>query len=64
MKKVKTVFNIISIIFLIILIFWITQLNYNDLSYQENSSAYLGILSTGMMSLALQLIIRGVKEKK
>ncbi|WP_079738636.1 hypothetical protein [Polaribacter sp. KT 15] len=64
MKKVKTVFNIFSIIFLIILIFWITQVNYNDLSYKENASAYLGILSSAMMSLALQLIIRGIKEKK
>ncbi|AQS92949.1 hypothetical protein BXQ17_02180 [Polaribacter sp. BM10] len=64
MKKVKTVFNIFSIIFLIILIFWITQVNYNDFSYKENTSAYLGILSSAMMSLALQLIIRGVKEKK
>ena len=63
MKKVKIVFNVLSIIFVIILIFWFTQINYNDLSFKENSSPYLGILSMGMMSIALQMIKRGMKGK-
>jgi lipopolysaccharide export LptBFGC system permease protein LptF len=63
MKKIKTVFNILSIIFVIILIFWITQINFDDLSYKENSSPYLGILSMSMISIALQMIKGGIKEK-
>ncbi|WP_299052653.1 hypothetical protein [uncultured Polaribacter sp.] len=64
MKKIKTVFNIFSIILLVILIFWLTQINYKELSFKENSSAYLGVLSSSMMSLALQMIKGGIKEKK
>ncbi|OAD40749.1 hypothetical protein LPB303_15975 [Polaribacter atrinae] len=63
MRKIKTVFNILSIIFGIILIFWFTQINYSDISFKENSSAYLGILSMAMISIALQMIIRGIKLK-
>jgi hypothetical protein len=64
MKKIKTVFNIFSIIFVIILIFWFTKINYQDFSYKANSSAYLGILSSSMMAFALQMIKVGIKEKK
>ena len=63
MKRIKTIFNILSIIFVIILIFWITQINFDDLSYKENSSPYLGILSMSMISIALQMIKGGIKEK-
>ncbi|WP_439129732.1 hypothetical protein [Polaribacter sp.] len=63
MKNIKLVFNIFSIIFIIILFFWITQINYEDLSFKENVSAYLGILSMSMMSIAMQLIGRGIKKK-
>lgn len=64
MKKLKTVFNIFSIIFAVILIFWLTQINYHDFAYKENSSAYLGVLSSSMMAFALQMIKGGIKEKK
>ena len=64
MKKLKTVFNVFSIIFVIIMIYWLTQINYQDFSYKENSSAYLGVLSSSMMSFALQMIKGGIKEKK
>jgi uncharacterized membrane protein YwzB len=63
MKTIKTVFNILSIIFVIILIYWVTQINYNDLSFKENNSPYLGILSMLMMTIALQMIKGGIKKK-
>ena len=63
MKTVKKVFNVLSIIFIIILIFWFTQINYNDLSFKENTSPYFGILSIILMLFALQLIKKGIKEK-
>ena len=63
MKIIKKVFNVLSIIFIIILIFWFTQINYNDLSFKENISPYFGILSMILMSIAMQLIKRGIKTK-
>ena len=33
MKTAVTVFNVITIIFVIILVFWLTQLNFDDLSF-------------------------------
>ncbi|WP_405566668.1 hypothetical protein [Polaribacter sp. Asnod6-C07] len=64
MKNIKLVFTIFSIIFVIILIYWLTQINYQDFSYNENSSAYLGVLSSSMMAFALKMIKGGIKEKK
>jgi hypothetical protein len=63
MKSVKTVFNVLSIIFAIILVFWITQINFDNLSYKENVSPFLGILSMLMMSIAMQMIGRGINKK-
>lgn len=56
MKNVKIIFNVLSLFFLIILVFWCTQINYSDLSFKENVSPYLGILSMSMMSIAMHLI--------
>lgn len=63
MKTIKIGFNVLSIIFVVILIYWFTQINYNDLSFKENNSSYLGILSMSMMSIALQMIKGGIKKK-
>ena len=56
MKEAAKIFNAITIILIIILIFWLTQLNYNDLSFKENSNAYFGMFSIGLMIYAIQLI--------
>jgi len=63
MKGAIQVFNVITIIFALILIFWLTQLNYNNLSFQENRNAYFGMLSVLLMMLAIQLIKRGINKK-
>ena len=64
MKAVAKVFNAMSIIFVIILIFWLVKLNYNDLSFKQNRSAYLGISSVLLMIFALQMIKRSVNRKR
>ena len=64
MKAVAKVFNAMSIIFVIILIFWLVKLNYNDLSFKQNRSAYLGISSVLLMIFALQMIKRSLNRKK
>ena len=63
MKNIKVIVNVLSLIFLIIVVFWCTQINYNDLAFKENLSPYLGILSMLMMSFAIQMIGRGIKKK-
>ena len=64
MKAVAKVFNAMSIIFVIILIFWLVKLNYNDLSFKQNRSAYFGISSVLLMISALQMIKRSVNRKR
>ena len=67
MKAAAIVFNAMTIIFVVILIFWLTQLNYSDLSFAENRNAYLGMFSVGLMIFAIQMIKRSIKraeEKK
>ena len=63
MKKVKTIFNVLIIIFVFILIFWFTQINYEDLSFHKNLSPYFGVLSMSMMIFSMQLIKNSIKKK-
>jgi len=64
MKTAVTVFNVITIIFVIILVFWLTQLNFDDLSFKENSNVYFGIGSVSLMIFAMQMIKNSIKKKK
>lgn len=64
MKGAAKVFDVMTIIFVIILIFWFVQLNYSDLSFQENRNAYLGISSVLFMIFAMQMIKRSLKKGK
>ena len=64
MKTAVTVFNVITIIFVIILVFWLKQLNFDDLSFKENSNVYFGIGSVSLMIFAMQMIKNSIKKKK
>jgi len=64
MKTAVTVFNVITIIFVIILVFWLTQLNFDDLSFKENSNVYFEIGSVSLMIFAMQMIKNSIKKKK
>ena len=64
MKTAVTVFNVITIIFVIILVFWLTQLNFDDLSFKETSNVYFGIGSVSLMIFAMQMIKNIIKKKK
>jgi cell division protein FtsW (lipid II flippase) len=46
----------ITIISAILLVAWLFKIDYNDLSYKNNSTAYLGVL------IMLLLIIFGVRH--
>ena len=64
MKTAVTVFNVITIIFVIILIFWLTQLKFDDLSFKENSNVYFGMGSVSLMIFAMQMIKSSINKKK
>ena len=64
MKTAVTVFNVITIIFVIILVFWLTQLNFDDLSFKENSNVYFEIGSVSLMIFAMQMIKNSIQKKK
>ena len=64
MKGAATVFNGLTVIFILILIFWFTQINYSNLSFKENSNAYFGIFSIVLMVFAIQFIKRSISRKK
>tara|TARA_R110002049_G_scaffold38978_1_gene120333 strand:- start:20587 stop:20766 length:180 start_codon:yes stop_codon:yes gene_type:complete len=53
MKKARLGITILSAILLVV---WGFKLDYNDLSYNNNSTAYLGIL------IMLLLIVFGVRQ--
>lgn len=61
MKRIKAI-NAISIVAIIIVVFWFTEINYSDLSIGENRSAYLGILSMILITIAMQLEKRRLKK--
>lgn len=61
MKKVKAI-NAITIIAIVIILFWFTEINYSDLSFSENRSAYLGIISMLLLSYAMQMEKRRLKK--
>jgi hypothetical protein len=63
MKGAVKVFNAITIIFVLILIFWLTQLNYSDLSFKENSNVYFGIGSVSLMIFAMQMIKNSIQKR-
>ena len=64
MKGAAKVFNVFTIIFALILIFWLTELNYDNLSFKENRNTYLGISSVLLMMYAIQMIKRSINKKK
>ena len=64
MKQARIVFNAITLIFVIILIFWFTQLNYNDLGFTENNNVYFGVGSICLMIFAMQMIKSSINKKK
>lgn len=51
----------ITIVSAILLIIWVLKLDYNDLSYKNNSTAYLGIL---IMVLLIVFGVRQIKKDK
>ncbi len=51
----------ITVFAVVLLVVWIAKLDFSDLSYNNNSTAYLGIL---IMSLLIIFGVRQIKKNK
>ncbi len=63
MKAASIAFNTFIVIFICVLIFWFTQLNFDDLSFNENRNAYFGIGSVALMIFAVLMIKKSINKK-
>ncbi|WP_435255053.1 hypothetical protein [Tenacibaculum sp. A30] len=54
MKSVGKIFDAMSILFGVILIGWFTQIDYSNLSFNNNLSPYLGIISAVLFIFVMQ----------
>lgn len=59
----KSFYYILMFIGIALLIFNAARLNFENLSWEENSSAYLGIIGPLFIILAMALAIRSTKGK-
>jgi hypothetical protein len=64
MKTAGKIFNVITIISLFIIAFWIYELDFNDLSFSNNRSSYFGIAAMLLLILSMQLNKRQINKKK
>ena len=63
MKAASIAFNTFIVIFICVLILWFTQLNFDDLSFNENINAYFGIGSVALMIFAVLMIKKSINKK-
>jgi len=61
--KRKILVTLLLIVFTVLIILNIANLNYNDLSFTENKGSYLGLISNGLL-LASMIITRKDLNKK
>ncbi|AZJ31414.1 hypothetical protein SAMN05444344_2185 [Tenacibaculum mesophilum] len=64
MKIAAKFFDIISILFGIILVLWFTQIDYSNLSFENNISPYLGIFTALLFIFVMQFAKRNQKNKR
>ena len=64
MKKYnkKLIKNIFTVVFALVLIFWLFQIDWNNLSSRANSGAFFGVLAGGLFIISLQIKNKAPKE--
>lgn len=61
----KIIFTFLSIAFLVLIAVNISMLNFDDLSFSENKSYYLGMVSNGLLFIAMFISRKkSIKNKK
>ncbi|AZJ35543.1 hypothetical protein [Tenacibaculum singaporense] len=63
MKITTKFFNVVSILFGIVLVAWFTQIDYSDLSFKNNISPYLGIV-TALLFIFVMRFAKNNQEKR
>lgn len=63
MKIATKFFNVVSILFGIVLVAWFTQIDYSDLSFKNNISPYLGIV-TALLFIFVMRFAKNNQEKR
>ena len=56
------VINVVIVLAVIIVAYWIYAMDYQDLSFGNNRSSYLGIASMGFLILAMFMVKRQQKK--
>ncbi|MFD2567514.1 hypothetical protein [Pseudotenacibaculum haliotis] len=56
------VINVIIVLAVIIIAYWIYTMDYQDLSFNNNRSSYLGIASMGFLIVAMFMVKRQQKK--
>ncbi len=56
------VINVIIVLAVIIIAYWIYAMDYQDLSFNNNRSSYLGIASMGFLIVAMFMVKRQQKK--
>lgn len=51
-KKIK---NIITVLFVLVLLFWLYYIDWNNMFNKNNSGAFLGVLTAVMIIFSLQM---------
>jgi hypothetical protein len=59
-RKFRAILMVVSAVLAIATLF---RINYNDLSWEENSSKYLGIISNACVFIAMYFTNRSEKRK-
>ncbi len=51
----KLIKNIITVLFAVVLLFWLFQIDWNNLSSKTNSGAFFGVLAALLFIISLQI---------
>ncbi|ARV13888.1 hypothetical protein [Polaribacter sp. SA4-12] len=64
MKKYnkKLIKNIFTVVFVLVLIFWLFQIDWNNFSSRANSGAFFGVLAGALFIISLQIKNKVPKE--
>ncbi|KGL63564.1 hypothetical protein PHEL85_0601 [Polaribacter sp. Hel1_85] len=58
----KLVKNIFTVLFAMLLLFWLFQIDWSNLSSKKNSGAFFGVLAGALFIISLQIKNKEPKE--
>ena len=58
----KLIKNIFTVVFAVVLVFWLFQIDWNNFSSRANSGAFFGVLAGALFVISLQVKNKETKE--